>query len=168
MKRLFTSLAAIVIAAVLSGLIPAPPAAAGDVTYSFNLIGPQLTKAPSGPLAGDTLRTTGSGSFDSTAQTVVASGSFKQFDASGSVLARGTWVATAFVSFEAFGGPNPGIQGGALKITVTLFPDGGTPMPGIPMSVTCLVHAPPGFTEGVTVGDFTQKIIGRTLFHLNN
>jgi hypothetical protein len=40
---------------------------------------------------------------------------------------------------------------------------------GVPASVTRLINAPPRFTgaEGVTVGDFTEKIHGRTLFQSN-
>jgi hypothetical protein len=37
------------------------------------------------------------------------------------------------------------------------------------MSVTCLVNKPASFTEdeGTTVGAFTDKTGGQTLFHLN-
>lgn len=166
MRRLFTLLLTTVLVAVFSTVVSTRPAAAADVTYSFSLLGPQLTKASSGA----TVRTTGGGSFDPTAHTVVASGSFTQFEASGAVVARGTRMATAFVSFQKFGGPNPGIQGGVLMITVTLFPESGGPLTGLPMSVTCLVNAPPSFTgaEGVTLADFTEATHGRTLFHLNN
>ena len=147
-----------------------PVAEAANQTYSFNLVGPQLTSA--GPLPAVSVRTTGSGSFDTVAQTVIASGSFTQFNPDGSVAARGTWVATSFVSFIAFGGPNPGLQGGVLQITVTLFFQGGGQQTDVPMTVTCLINAPPGFTgdEGITLGVFTQsKDVGHshTLFHLN-
>jgi len=100
----------------------------------------------------------------------VANGSFTIFSSAGAVVARGTWQATGFTSFDAFGGPSPGIQGGVLDITVTLFPDGGTPETGVPMSVTCRVNHPTGFTgeEGTTVDGFTEKTGGNTLFHLNN
>ena len=45
----------------------------------------------------------------------------------------------------------------------------GTPVTDVPMSITCLVNAPPGFTEdeGTTVWDFTEKTGGTTLFHLH-
>ena len=138
-------------------------ATASDVTYSFNLIGPQITTSSSGA----SITMTGAGSFDSTTGTVVASGAFTERDANGSVTAHGTWTATGFTSFESFGGPNPGTQGGQLLITVTLFPQGGPPQTGQSMSVTCLVNAPPGFTEGVTLGGFTTPMRGHTLFHLN-
>lgn len=56
-----------------------------------------------------------------------------------------------------------------LDITVTLFFQGGAPMTDVPMSITCLVNAPPGFTEdeGTTVGDFMEKTGGATVFHLH-
>src|SRR5207302_1190914 len=52
-----------------------PVAEAANQTYGFNLVGPQITSAVSGA----SVRTTGSGSFDPVAQTVIASGSFAQF-----------------------------------------------------------------------------------------
>ena len=147
--------------------LAASPAAVSlaDPTTSFNLIGPNTAEAPSG----DIIRTTGSGSFDVAASTIVASGSFTHTTASGSLVARGTWAATAFTSFMGFGGPNPGTQGGQLKFKATLFPDGGTPVTGVPVSVTCRVFAPRSFTEeeGTTVGAFTEKTGGLTVFHLD-
>jgi hypothetical protein len=136
---------------------------------SFNLIRPNTAEAPSGaPFAGDMIRTTGSGSFDAAASAIVASGSFTHTTAGGTVVARGTWAATGFSSFVGFGGPNPGTQGGKLKFTATLFPVGDSPQTGVPVSVTCLVGSPPsGEEEGTTVGSFTEKTGGQTLFHLN-
>jgi hypothetical protein len=150
--------------ALLAPLLAAP-AAASDATFSFNLIGPNITAAPDGA----TLRTTGSGSFEAGAGTIVASGSFTHFLANGTVFAKGTWKATAFVSFRAFGGPNAGTQGGLLQLIVALFPDGGAAVTELPMSITCRVNAPTGFTEeeGVTLASFTDKVRGATLFHLN-
>jgi len=160
-RRVFT------IVASLAFLVPllAAPAAATDATVSFNLVGPNITRAADGA----TLRTTGSGSFDSGAGTIVASGSFTHFLPNGTVFAKGTWKATAFVSFRPYDGPNAGTQGGVLQFIVTLFPDGGTPVTGLSMSITCRINAPAGFTEdeGVTLDLFTEKIRGATLFHLN-
>ena len=161
MKRVVIFLGAMLLAAVLL------PVAASGTTYSFSLGPPNTAENP----LGRTIRVTGSGSFDTDASSVVASGSFTTFFANGSRIHSGTWQATAFSSFRAFGGPNPGIQGGVLEITVTLFPDGGAPITGLPMIVTCVVNAPSGFTEedeGTTVADFTEKTGGRTLFHLQN
>jgi hypothetical protein len=140
-------------------------AAAGSADpMSFNLITPNTATNS----AGDIIRTTGAGSFDAAAQTIVASGSFTQTTAGGSVVARGTWAATAITSFVGFGGPDPGSQGGVLKFTATLSPEGGSPLSGVPVSVTCRIFAPAGTgAEGTTVGAFTQKTGGATLFHLN-
>ena len=151
----------------LGMLVMATPAAiAANTTVSFELDGPQITANPS---TGATIRTTGGGSFDPSAGTVVASGSFAEFNSNGSIAARGTWVATGFVSFRLFGGPNPGTQGGTLQITITLFVQGGASQTGVPMTVNCLVNAPSSFTgaEGDTIGDFTDSVRGHTLFHLN-
>jgi len=120
------------------------------------------------PTTHEIIRTTGSGSFDATANTIVASGSFTHTTVGGSVVARGTWAATAFTSFVGFGGPNPGTQGGVLEFTATLSPQGGSPLSGVPVSVTCRVFAPPGTgKEATTVGPFTEKTDGMTLFHQN-
>ncbi len=167
MKRGIAFLGATLLVAVLLPLHLAPPTAASGTSYSFNLIGPGTAKAEDG----SSIRVTGSGSFDTGgAGSVVASGSFTMFSSAGAVVERGTWSATAFSSFDAFGGPSSGIQGGVLEITVTLFPDGGAPVTGVPMSVTCLVNKPAGFTgeEGTSVDGFTEHTGGNTLFHLNN
>jgi hypothetical protein len=162
-----------VLGATLSTVSLVSRAAASGTSFGFSLVGPQSTKADSGPFAGDTLRTTGSGSFDTSTGSIVASGSFTHFRADGSVLDKGTWQATSFVSFTHFGGPNPGLQGGTLKFFATAFPDGGEPVPNISVIVNCRINAPSGFTgpEGVLVvaGDlnFTDVTRGATLFHLN-
>ncbi len=163
-RRLDWTVVPVVTLALGMLVLAAPAAVAGNTTVSFSLQGPQTTANPS---TGATLVTTGAGSFSSSARTVVASGAFAQFNKDGSLAAQGTWVATGFVSFNSFGGPNPGFQGGQLQITVTLFIRGGGQQTGTPMSITCLVFAPSGFTEGVTLGDFTTPVHGRTLFHLN-
>jgi hypothetical protein len=143
----------------------APAAFAAATPNSFNLIKPNTSTAPSG----DTIRVTGSGTFDTTAKSIVASGSFTHTDSTGAIVARGTWMATGFTSFKSFGGPNPGTQGGVLWFTATLFPDGGAPHLGILMSITCLVGLGPGhgFEEGTTVGVFTDVTGGTTLFHID-
>ncbi len=165
-RRLDWTVVPVVTVALVMLVLAAPAAVAGKTTVSFNLIGPQIT---ANPATGATIVTTGAGSFDPSAKVVVGSGLFAQFNADGSVAARGKWLATGFVGFDAFGGPNPGSQGGQLQITVTLFFQGGGQQTGVPMSINCLINAPPGFIgdEGVTLGDFTTPVRGRTLFHLN-
>ena len=170
MKKFLSMSLSVFLVTALPMVALAQPATVADPTYSFSFFGPQVSSAPSGAFAGDTIRVTGSGSFDPGAATVVAGGSFTVSDTSGSVVQRGTWKATAFDSFQAFGGPRSGFQGGTLQITVTMFPNGGSPVTGVSMTVNCLIAAPAGFTasEGIVIGDFTQVVRGATLFHLND
>ena len=168
MKKLLGMFLGLLLVATLSAL--AHPATGGDPTYGFSFFGPQISSSPSGTFAGDNIEVTGSGSFDPDAGTVVASGSFTISTPSGSEVRKGTWKATSLDSFQAFGGPRPGFQGGQLKIIVTVFPNGGSPRPNVPMAVNCLIFAPPGFSgsEGITFGEFSQVVRGATLFHLND
>ena len=164
MKRNIILLAAFLVLSNLSFLTVAPLATAQGAVYSFNLDPPNTAADESG----NVIRVTGAGVFD-TGGAVRATGSFTIFNSAGAVTGRGTWRATDFVSFDSFGGPSPGIQGGVLEITVTLFPQGGAPITDVPMSITCLVNAPSGFKEdeGTTVWDFTEKTGGTTVFHLH-
>ena|SRR6266849_3778667 len=166
MKKFLSMTLSVFLVTALPMVALVQPATAADLTYSFSFFGPQVSSAPSGAFAGDTIRVTGSGSFDPGAATVVAGGSFTVSDASGSIVQRGTWKATGFASFQAFGGPRSGFQGGTLQITVTM----GSSMPDVSMTVNCLIAAPAGFTgaEGIVIGDFTQVVRGATLFHLND
>jgi hypothetical protein len=170
MKKFVTLSLMMLAGATVLMLAVARQAAPKEATCTFNLIGPQTTKDDG---TGNTIRMTGTGSFETPAGPVVASGAFAIFDSSGSEISAGTWKATAFGSFEPFGGKTPGEQGGVLHITVTLFPAGAGPVTDVSMTVTCLINEPAGFlgTEAVTVtgtvGDFTDVVRGATLFHLN-
>ena len=144
---------------------PRPAALRAAVVSSIDPTGFTLQKPNTAmiPNTGETISTTGAGSFG--AGSIVASGSFTQLNA-GSVVASGHWAATAFQRFQGFGGPNPGEQGGQLTFTATLFPDGGSPVTGVTVVVTCLIFAPPGFgEEGTSVGAYTEHTGGTTLFH---
>jgi hypothetical protein len=171
MKKFVALSLPMVVATTLLTLALVLPAVASSPTptYSFDLTGPQATKDPS---TNHTFALTGAGSFDPSATTVVASGTFAILSSSGSPLSFGTWKATGLDSFCPRGGPNPGVQGGVLVITVTLFPHGGEPITGVTITVNCLVGTGcnPG-AEGATitgsVGNFTDVVHGRTLFHLN-
>ncbi len=164
MKKFVPAWLAILVATALLTLAPAPAAVAKDLTYSFNLLGPQT--ATNGT---QTIAVTGAGSFDTTAETVVASGVFLiTNNSNGAVVSAGTWKATAFNSFCSRGGPSSGFRGGVLVITVTLFPNVGAPITGVSMTVTCLIGSGcSAGAEGVTVGNFTDVVRGATLFHLN-
>jgi hypothetical protein len=169
MKR---NLFVISLLALLASFLPAPlllPVAAADTSFAFTLLGPQTAE---NPVTGDTLRVTGSGSFDTMTHSITASGSFTHTTASGTLVARGTWRATSFPGFTLFGGENPGEQGGVLQFVATLIPNDGPPIPGVPAIVVCRIDAPPSFPkttypEGVRVGNFTDVTRGATLFHLN-
>ncbi len=150
----------------------AQPATA--TSYSFNLIGPNTAVAeatvPGTPIvAGDVVRFTGSGTFDTSAATASGGGSFTHSRADGSLVVKGTWVVTGFQSFNSFGGPRPGTQGGVLLLTVTLVTSEAT-HPGRTLQVSCLVNAPSGSPdEGTTFpGLFSDPTGGMTLFHLND
>jgi hypothetical protein len=113
--------------------------------------------------AGDWIRVKGSGTFDPTAHTVAAKGSFVHYSSTGTVMCKGTWKATGFTSFTGFGTNAYGDKGGELSIVVTHYcATIGMIMTGIPMTVTSTVNAPAGSTyvEGTTVGDFSQPTGG--------
>lgn len=148
--------------------------AASTSAYSFTLIGPNdalatatITGTPI--VTGAVLRLTGSGSFDVSSSTASGGGSFTHYNPDGSVFARGTWVVTGFQSFTPYGGPSPGIQGGLLHLTVTLFGPEAT-FSGLTLQVNCDVNAPSGApAEGTTlVGLFPMPIGGSTLIHIDN
>ena len=169
MKGLVILVAGVFVAASLFWLAAPPRATAAQPTGGF-VLSPPNTARDLG--TGNTIRVSGSGSFDTAGETVVAHGSFRRFTAAGAVIDKGTWEATNLVGFVPFGGPNPGFQGGELDLEVTLFPKGGAPEPGTDMNVFCCISAdPPCFTlpfraEGTTVGSFTEKTGGVNLFHL--
>lgn len=156
---------ALVAAAVLLGLAVAPATASGT-TYGFNLTGPNFAEAGNG----DIIRVTGSGTFNPWAETATGSGSFTHRTSTGALVAKGTWAATGFTSFDSYGGPSNGFQGGSVIIVVTLFPNGGSPVRGVSMTVTCHVGTIPGGApeEGTMVDGFTESIGGLTLMHINS
>ena len=168
MKKFLPLCFPILVATAVLTLASAPAAVAKDVTYSFNLVGPQATTNGT-----QTIAVTGAGSFDPVAGTVVASGAFLiANNSNGAVVSKGTWTATAFNSFCSRGGPSPGFQGGVLAMTVTLFPNGGEPITGVSMTVTCRIGSgcsagAEGITVTGSVGSFADVERGATLFHLN-
>jgi len=167
--------AIILLATMLSIAIAQPVLAAQATTtsYSFDLLGPNTAVAgatiPGTPIvAGDVIRFTGSGAFDTSASTANGGGSFTHSRPDGTIIARGTWVVTGFQSFTSYGGPEPGHQGGLLHVTVTLYGPEAT-FTGLTLQVSCLINAPSGApAEGTTlVGLFSEPTGGHTLFHLN-
>jgi hypothetical protein len=159
-----------VAAAAMALVIGSPALAAGtatSTTYSFDLAKASTAISPSGgticgtTMPGDWISVTGSGTFDTAAKTIQGKGSFVHYNASGTVMCQGTWKATGYTSFTDFGANDQGQQGGVLAMTVTHYcKTMGMTMTGIPMTVTSTVNAPAGYTEGATVGDFTQPTGG--------
>ncbi len=169
-------LAAIVGGLILVGLLqfvaiaPMNASAQTATSFSFNLLGPNTAKAPAdAPMfAGFTLKVTGSGSFDTAAPTITGGGSWWVIDPNGMVVDRGTWVATTYVSFDSYGGPSSGLQGGLLRLLVTATSSvTGQVFGPLPSTISCVVNAPPGAPpEGITSGVFSQSTGGFTLFHM--
>jgi hypothetical protein len=171
MRRIFalTLVTAAVVATVISTGASATPEA---TAYTFNLVGPNTAVGTSSPFVGDPITIRGAGAFETASEIITAAGAFTHVSVAGDVIPAGVvtpgvWKATRFVSFQPFGGPNPGLEGGVLQFEATLFEFGIAVATGVPMSVTCLVNAPLGFTgeEGTTLGVFDEKIGGETLFH---
>ena len=169
MKRNLFAVSLIVLLASFLSPPLVPPVAAADTSFGFTFLGPQTAE---NPLTFDTLRVTGSGSFDTMTHSIEASGSFTHILANGTVFARGTWQATSFTSFTLFGGEHLGEQGGVLHFVATLIPNDRPPVPSVPVTVVCRIDAPLSFPktmfpEGVKVGDFSDVTRGAILFHLN-
>ena len=151
-------------AALLGAAFLCVACGAQAATWTFNL----AKGCTSQNAAGETIRTTGEGAFDPGAGAVAGSGSYSLRNAQGKVTVHGSWSATAFGSFTSDGGLNNGLQGGILNITVTLYPDGGAPQSGVLMTVICpfVNGAPDEAGDATLVGDFTTRIDGETVFHI--
>ena len=170
-KKLLVVLTSLLFIASFTPVLQARTASSS--AYSFNLIGPNSALAPNTipgtPIAaGDILRLTGSGAFDTVAGTASGGGSFTHYKPDGTAFARGTWVVTGFQSFKSYGGPNGGKQGGLLLVTVTLFGPEIT-FAGLTLQVSCIIDAPTGSPdEGTTLpGLFSEPVGGSTLIHVS-
>jgi hypothetical protein len=143
-------------------------ATARAAIYNFQLQGPN-TAMDSG---GNLIAMTGSGTFDTTKQTIAAGGSFTVYDLEGAVVSKGTWSAIVFHKFTSYGGVNKGFQTGKLQMYVALSAKHGSSIPGVlAMTVFCEPGETPGPAEadsedGITVGQFTESTGGFTLFQL--
>lgn len=161
------------------GLLPTV-AAADSATHSYMLVmdEPNLGLAANG----DQIAITGEGEFSVNPNSVDAAGTFTHTDSGGNVMATGTWTATTLLNYqsygcgEVFGDPlPPNVCGGAVKMRVTLTPDGTSlQLPGI-MTVICVIgtHAPQSIlgprTEGVTLDvpgivNFNQSTGGENVY----
>jgi len=178
------------ISAVLIAVFVAIPLveAQGETPYSFTLMGPNVSEAemsrpPSHVEAGDLLRLTGSGTFDTSTGAVSGGGSFQHIKSDGTVHGKGVWTITQFVSFTPYGGPHSGKQGGLLKIIIEAtstwsvhWAETGPEKFTFMVQISSLVNAPVGApVEGCTIWGgpnyavpiFGVVVSGRTLFHMN-
>jgi len=158
MRRLILLALALTAAVVLVPTI----AVADSATHTYLLV---MEEPNFGVAAnGDQIAVTGEGEFSVNPNSVTAAGEFTHTDSSGNVLATGTWTATGLLNYqsygcgELFGNPiPPDLCGGAVKMSVTLTPNGTSlQLPGT-MTVFCVIgpHAPQSIlgplTEGVTL-----------------
>jgi hypothetical protein len=158
MRRLILLALALTAAVVLVPTV----AVADSATHTYLLV---MEEPNFGVAAnGDQIAVTGEGEFSVNPNSVTAAGEFTHTDSSGNVLATGTWTATGLLDYqsygcgEVFGDPIPAdLCGGALKMRVTLTPNGTSlQLPGT-MTVFCVIgpHAPQSIlgplTEGVTL-----------------
>jgi len=153
--------------------------AKGGTSYSFTLMGPNVSKAAAAipdthVKAGDLLCLVGAGTFDTSTGAVSGGGAYTHFNFDGTVHGRGIWTVKQFVSFTPYGGPHPGMQGGLLKIIIHAISTSEVAEFTFMVQISCLVNAPVGApAEGFTVWGGPNYIVpvfgivvsGRTLFH---
>lgn len=170
-KLLVITTAAAAAMTIFGGAPVMAAATATTTSYSFDLAAANTAISPAGgtmcgpTAAGDWISVTGSGTFDPAAGSIQAKGSFTHYNSGGSIVCRGTWKAAALTAFTDFGVNDQGEEGGVISMTVTHYcKTMGMTMTGIPMTVTSTVtstvNAPAAYTDGTTVGDFTQPTGG--------
>ena len=142
------------------------PIAAHASQWGFAINNPTTAVNPG---TGQRIRTNGAGLFDDVSGAVSGGGSYSITNASGKVIERGTWAATSYVGFVSEGGDNKGIQGGTLRILITLMPVHGSARTGQQMTIICPFEESEGFDESddsATVENFSVPAGGVTVFHL--
>jgi hypothetical protein len=169
MRKLTLMLVGALTASLLSLVLWSPARASeriSNTVYSFTLTTVNTASSPKSEMmasSGDWISMTGSGTFDTIARTIEASGSFTHYRSSGIMACQGTWLATAFKGFRDFGMSSSGQEGGVLSFAVThSCQTSGMTMTGIPMTVTstAIVPAYCCYVEGSTVGPFMVPIGG--------
>ncbi len=149
--------------AVAAAVVLVPTVAVADsATHTYVLV---MEEPNFGVAAnGDQIAVTGEGEFSVNPNAVDAAGEFTHTDSGGNVLATGTWRATGLINYQSYGCGEvfgttipPDLCGGAVKMSVTLTPNGTSlQLPGT-MTVFCVIgpHAPQSvlgpLTEGVTL-----------------
>lgn len=172
MKRIAVPLVFMLVALVVP--LSGAASARSGTTYVYRLTGPNVAAATmfdEHHQPGDTIRVTGSGTFDVATGVVTGGGAFTHLNADGTVHMRGTCEATGLVGFTSFGGAKASRQGGVLELMTMHFDaDGHMCMcggeAGVPMTLTSLVSAPVGTVGGITVGPFGQPVSGVVVFGL--
>src|SRR5216684_7120067 len=133
---------AILLVLALAGLALVPSSAVADSathTYVLEMGGPNFGVAPNG----DHIAITGDAEFSVNPKSVEGSGSFTHTNASGTVLATGTWEATQLLDYQSYGcgivhlpGGDvilpPNFCGGKVKMSVML----ATPLGELPGTLT--------------------------------
>jgi hypothetical protein len=152
--KLRFALSAIFGAAVIV-LAATPALAAGQPqTFRLELEVPNTAAAPNG----DTVAVTAEGEFSVFPNSVEAEGTFVHSNGSGTVLATGTWHATALLNYQSygcgvlFGDPiPPDACGGTVLMAVLLTPDGTALEIPAMLSVFCVIgdHVPRSVEEGL-------------------
>ena len=104
---------------------------------------------------------------------IAGSGTFTHKDASGTVLAEGTWTAQQLLSFVSYGtSPSfpPTFEGGKALVSIHLSPNtGGSGFDAV-LRITCLIGSPPAAAhEGIRLNvqdviDFNREVSGDTVF----
>jgi len=149
--------------AVAAAVVLVPTVAVADsATHTYVLV---MEEPNFGVAAnGEQIAVTGEGEFSVNPNAVDAAGEFTHTNSNGNVLATGTWRATGLINYQSYGCGEvfgttipPDLCGGAVKMSVTLTPNGTSlQLPGT-MTVFCVIgpHAPQSvlgpLTEGVTL-----------------
>jgi hypothetical protein len=130
---------------------------------------PDVSSAPNG----DTISLTASGTLSVHPNSVTGGGTFTHKDASGTVLAEGTWTAQQLLSFVSYGaspGLPPTFNGGKALMLIHLTPSTGGAGFDAVLRITCLIGSPPaGAHEGIRLNvqdviNFNKEVSGDTLF----
>ena len=118
-----------------------------------------VAHASGGTRAGDVVRVTGTGTFNTAAMTASGGGTFVHTNSSGQVLGFGTWTATDLQSFTFYGcdsGPFPPWACGGLAV-LTIHTSGTSTSTSIghaehngTIAINCLIGGGPG-GEGITL-----------------
>ncbi|TMD60448.1 MAG: hypothetical protein E6I87_06260 [Chloroflexi bacterium] len=121
-----------------------------------NQTGAVAKASDSGAFIGHSVRVSGTGTMNTAAMNATGGGTFVHTDATGQVVAFGTWTATSLKSFTFFGcdtGPFPADFCGGVAVmslhvvATTTNPAMGQVQADGEIWVNCRIHAPAGNTD---------------------